>query len=340
MLKENQVIEISWHSQSRQHYIDRGYHFTKYKDKFLVKAEDLSRGSTAIVKVICDYCKNEYDVAWHHYVDVKNKNQKDACYRCRHFKMYENNLLERQTNLYNKALETCNQKGYVLISKKEEIKNNTTYIKFICPLHGEHEMRINNLMSGKGCPSCAHQKRNEEYKLSIVEVEKRINQFGGVLKNKECYVNNSIKNLEILCPECKNEIIITSLKHFIQHNGQVCNCCLIKGSKGERKIKSYLESNDIVYEQEKWFDDCRDINPLPFDFYLPDYKIAIEFDGEQHYKDGHFKHSKLNYVQLHDTIKNNYCKSNNIKLIRIPYWDFDDIESILHREIISHEDIV
>ena len=64
---------------------------------------------------------------------------------------------------------------------------------------------------------------------------------------------------------------------------------------------------------------------LYFDFYLPDYNCCIEYDGEQHYiSTGYYGgKEKLNRNQENDNIKNNYCKEHNIKLIRIPYWDFE-----------------
>ena len=102
--------------------------------------------------------------------------------------------------------------------------------------------------------------------------------------------------------------------------------------------KLLLEEQNIDYVQEKWFSDCRDTNPLPFDFYLPKYNICIEFDGEQHFKDNHFFNFSFNLNRKHDNIKNEYCKNNNIKLIRISYLKIDSIQSILHNEL--HEDIV
>lgn len=340
MLKPNQMIKAKWHSQNKEHYINKGYVFTKYKDEFLVEANDLSRSATAMVKVICDYCGEEYEMAWYHYKEIRDKNEKCACYNCRHKKMYENNLKERQLRLYEKALKVCSEKGYLLVSKMEDIKNNTSYIIYVCPIHGEQKMRINNLINGKGCPECGINIKAEKYRLSPDEVEKRIGFLGGKLLNKEDYINRSEKNLVIECAYCGTPFV-TSLALFTQHGGQMCQSCRDTESIGERKIRMYLESNNILFEQEKWFSDCRDVNPLPFDFYLPHYNTIIEFDGKQHYEQGHFTHSKLSYTQAHDAIKNNYCKNNNIKLIRIPYWDLNNIESILNNEfLISHKDIV
>lgn len=88
--------------------------------------------------------------------------------------------------------------------------------------------------------------------------------------------------------------------------------------------------------------------PLPFDFYIPKMNIAIEYDGEGHYmpiKRGNMTQKDAEYnlkqIQKRDDIKTNYCKNNGIVLIRIPYFDFDNISSILDRKIKNlHEDIV
>lgn len=340
MLKPNQMIKAKWHSQTKEHYMSKGYVFTKYKDEFLVKAEDLSRSATAKVKIICDYCGEEYEMAWFHYKEIQDKKQKCACYNCRHKKRYTNDLNERQLKLYENALNVCDEKGYILVSKMEDIKNNTSYIIYICPTHGKQKMRISNLISGKGCPECNIEAKSELYRLSPDEVEQRIADLGGKLLNKQDYINRFERNLIIECAYC-GTLFTTSLVLFTQHGGQMCSNCKDTESIGERKIRIYLESNNICFEQEKWFPDCIDIRPLPFDFYLPDYNMVIEFDGEQHYKQGHFTHSNLSYTQAHDAIKNKYCNNNNIKLIRIPYWDINKIEDILNNKLeISHKDIV
>lgn len=113
-------------------------------------------------------------------------------------------------------------------------------------------------------------------------------------------------------------------------SGHTISCGCIK-SKGEAKIIKILSENNINYSTQKTFKDCLSINnvPLRFDFYLTDLNILIEYDGEQHFKsrkNGYFTSSRLSEIQNNDAIKNNYCKSRNIKLVRIPYTDFDIID--------------
>lgn len=92
-------------------------------------------------------------------------------------------------------------------------------------------------------------------------------------------------------------------------------------SKGNVKISELLDENDIAYEIEKKFDSCRDKKHLPFDFYVNN-KYLIEYDGVQHYQDSIFDYE---YTHNHDIIKSQWCKNNNIPLIRIPYTHYDNL---------------
>ena len=120
-------------------------------------------------------------------------------------------------------------------------------------------------------------------------------------------------------------------------NGQSTSCgCLQNKSVMEAYIKNILIENSVVYISQKKFDDCKDIFPLPFDFYLPEYKILIECDGIQHFQPVEYFGGDENFeiVQRHDSIKNNYCLKNNMKIIRLPYTlSFDDIQNIIMNEI-------
>ena len=107
-------------------------------------------------------------------------------------------------------------------------------------------------------------------------------------------------------------------------------------SIGERLVKKYLDENNIKYIREKKFEDCKNINHLPFDFYLTDYNICIEYDGELHYRSSDIfgGNDTLNRVKKNDKIKDNWCLSNNIKLIRISYLNKNKIHKILKKELI------
>lgn len=108
-------------------------------------------------------------------------------------------------------------------------------------------------------------------------------------------------------------------------NKTSCGCI---SSKGEARIISLLIENNILFEQQKTFDTCR--NPitnalLKFDFYI-DNKYLIEFDGKQHYKELNNNWEDLKTIQERDNFKNKWCKEHNIPLIRIPYTHLDSLK--------------
>ena len=93
-------------------------------------------------------------------------------------------------------------------------------------------------------------------------------------------------------------------------------------SRGNVKISEILDEANIPYEIEKTFNSCRDKKMLPFDFYVNN-EYLIEYDGIQHFD----KNAKFNYeyTHKHDLIKNEWCKNNDIILIRIPYTHYEDL---------------
>jgi len=110
-------------------------------------------------------------------------------------------------------------------------------------------------------------------------------------------------------------------------------------SIGETAIKNFLERKNIEYVNEHSFEDCKsdtDSN-LRFDFYIPKKNMCIEFDGRQHYSPvEHFGgEEKFKRQVFLDSIKDNYCKNKNIPLLRIPYWEINNIEKIISTELNS-----
>jgi len=117
-------------------------------------------------------------------------------------------------------------------------------------------------------------------------------------------------------------------------------CPICNSSVGENKVAEILECNNITYIRQARFKNCRLEQPLRFDFYLPSYNICIEYQGEQHYFPVNFRGKGYkNFVrdfelgQKRDNIKREYCKENNILLIEVPYWEKDNIENYLLKEV-------
>ena len=144
--------------------------------------------------------------------------------------------------------------------------------------------------------------------------------------SKVDYVNNQTKVI-IICP-IHGDFEQVSSSHL---SGAGCPHCM--ESKGERKISKFLDQKNIEYVRQKKFDDCIGLRyKLPFDFYLPKYRVAIEFDGKQHFEPiEHFGGlESYNRLKTNDKIKNDYCEDNFIELIRIRYDQIDRIYDILN----------
>lgn len=116
---------------------------------------------------------------------------------------------------------------------------------------------------------------------------------------------------------------------LITKKKQSCGC--IKKSLGQAKIEKILKQLNIIFEKEKTFINCiyPDTQQHPrFDFFLIDKNILIQYDGIQHFKNSKFKNFlNLEYQQEKDKFKDQWCKINNIPLLRIPYTDYDIIDA-------------
>lgn len=227
---------------------------------------------------------------------------------------------------YEFIISKFEKEGYKVLTKKENYKNTKTRLKVICP-DGEYwETNYNKFSNGvrKPCKPLKY-----EYVKEYIE-----NEGYKLLSNK--YINNRTKLL-IECPYCGNKFRV----HFnnFKDSGSRCPSCQ-NNFKGEEKIAKFLKENDIEFIRGYRFKDCKFKRQLPFDFYLPKYKLLIEYDGIQHFEYKHHFGGIDGFVdrKIRDTIKNIYCKENNIKLIRIPYWEFDNIENILINKLnLNHE---
>jgi len=162
---------------------------------------------------------------------------------------------------------------------------------------------------GNGCPKCGGmEKKNTEIFLSLAKA-KHNDLYGYSLVN---YVNCYSK-IDIIC---KKHGIFKQMPraHYLGSGCPRCN-----DSHGEKMINDFLNESKIKFEREKRFKNCRLKMPLPFDFYLPDFNVCIEYDGIQHFKPIKYWGNKFELTKKRDSVKNDFCNDNNIKLLRIPY---------------------
>jgi len=188
--------------------------------------------------------------------------------------------------------------------------NAKSKVIIACPKHGDFLQKVNNHLNGSGCPICSGSFLDQE-----LFIEKAREKHGDKYNyNKTVFVDTKQKVI-ITCPK-HGEFKQTPNGHL---RGAGCSTC--KKSKGEMSISKFLIENNINYIQGHKFNDCKHIFSLSFDFYLPDYNILIEYDGEQHFRQVKYFGGEKGFQigQKRDGIKNEYCENNKIPLIRIKY---------------------
>ncbi|MCK9417576.1 hypothetical protein M0Q97_13120 [Candidatus Dojkabacteria bacterium] len=234
---------------------------------------------------------------------AKNHYSGRGCQKCSGNKKYSNeSFIEKSKFIHNSKYD------YSLVN----YINNRTKIKIICPLHGVFEQVPVSHIRGYGCPSCANCKKSNNIEFK----EKAILLHG--VKYDYSHINyiNAKTKIKIICP-VHGSFEQTPNKHLL---GEGCPNC--KNSKGENHIRRYFIKNKIKYIQQKKFKDCKYINELPFDFYLPDYNMCVEFDGQQHFiKHKIWGEESFKNTIRNDKIKNDFCKTNDISLLRIKYTE-------------------
>jgi hypothetical protein len=117
-----------------------------------------------------------------------------------------------------------------------------------------------------------------------------------------------------------------------------CKKCSM--SKGEKRIFQFIKSFNLKFSSEYSEIPSVKNGKLRFDFYLSDYNLFIEYHGIQHYepidfagKGKEWAKNQFKENQRRDKIKEKYCYHNDINLLIIPYWDYDNIEKILEETL-------
>ena len=190
----------------------------------------------------------------------------------------------------------------------------------------------NKLKQGRGCPLCAQKLKKV---LQMKTQEQAQNDINSRYKNIRLIgtYNGDKSKAEFICIECG----ITWQSPYGNVLRGTAGCPQCRSSVGEYNISKYLTDNKVLFNRQFSFNDCKYIEPLKYDFYLPEYNTVIEFQGEQHYFpvnfSGHWNEIELceqfKYTQIRDKIKRDYCKCNGIQMVEIPYWDKNNVKEYL-----------
>jgi hypothetical protein len=206
-----------------------------------------------------------------------------------------------------------------------------SYINIRCPKHGIFKQKANDHLNGHGCKYCGIEENAQKLLKSTDDIIQRAKEVhGDFFDYSKVQYKGIYERITIICPIHKefNQIANVHLR------GGGCPKC--SKSKGEKLISKILDKHKISYKEQHKFQECRYIIPLPFDFYLYELSICIEFQGEQHYFEKEFwgGRKSFEYLKNNDSIKKEFCRNNKIGLIEVPYMlGNDSVEEFIIAEI-------
>lgn len=303
----------------------REVHGDKYDYSKFALFNSTTRGT-----VICRQCGQEFQVKpWDHLYGGK-KRTGYGCPVCAN--KQRSQTLFKDLNWFLNELKTRREdKGEYYDYSKVKYKGAHENIEIICPEHGSFLQTPDSHFRGSGCPVCARYYDADE---RLQAWDKYFNKMKQTRPDKCEYYDyskvvyeNCDVPVEIICPE--HGSFWQKPAHHLHANGK---CPVCAGSNLERAVQQILTDLNINFKREKTFPFLK-LQRL--DFYLPDYNIAIECQGEQHYKPVSYFNQHgctLEVIQKRDKLKRTRCANNGIKVYYVKYTEKDiraRIEKIL-----------
>ena len=300
--------------------------YNLFQDEYIVLEKYINTNTKLLTRHNCKECNNH---EW--MISPSDLLSGVQCPICQHRKQGEARIRSQET-FESQVYDVFGDKYIV----KGIFKGIDIPVEVYCITCNKHWSPIPyHLLNGHGCPHCAGNalKTTEEF---IEQVKNKHNNRYTVIGE---YINAKTK-IEILCNIC-NETWSIFPNNLIRDYGGCPNCNL---NRAELAIKECLTQKQINFKPQYKFNDCRNIKPLPFDSaILDEYNNVIgliEADGQQHFEPVRFggisqEKAEKNFIetQKRDKIKTDYCLTHKIPLLRIPYWEFDNIESIINNFI-------
>ena len=312
-----QKIEIKISNKVRKHY-RQYFKDINSGDIIEISPLQLPNGSNKKIKVRCSVCDIEKEVFYYDYNKItKNNTELYYCKDCKNEK-----TKKTLNKLYGEDIDNVFQ----LASVKEKSKK-TCKEKYGV----EHHLQNKEILAKLKATN------KKKYGVEFIPELKRHTKTSFIKKCKKIH-GNLYDYSKVKYERVVDKIIIICKKHgeFIQiadDHVKGCGCPKCKTSKGENEIIKYLDSKSIKYVHQKKFEGCKYRTKLPFDFYLLDYNMCIEYDGIQHSEMVEYfgGEEAFELRKKKDRIKTQFCRENKIILERITHSDniIDRLEIIL-----------
>jgi hypothetical protein len=348
LMIKHEKIKLVWQKGNKKFYISNGCTFTNYGDVFEVNISDLPKGSCVQVEYICDYCEGKNQI------EQKSKiKEYKVLLRCR--KLTNKDCCGHKDCKYKKLSEELSLKSIInngsfaklfseLASEWNYDKNdgNPNDYSYGSPVmvwwsgkcgHEWEDSILNRTSKGRGCPYCSGRKLHIDNSLAL-KFPRIAEEWHPTKNGKLTPYNFTKSSRKRIWWICKNGHEWSNTINSRTNNLSDCPECSLP--KGEKRIRDWLINNDIVFSSQKEFKGLIGINGglLSYDFYLSEQNILIEYQGEFHDgKANEYVKENLEKQQEHDIRKKEFAKKHNIHLLEIWYWDFNNIEEILSKEL-------
>ena len=272
----------------------------------------------------CKVCGNEFEMRPYSALNGNN------CPECSRRSRRESQLLSNDE--FIKRLHKYNPN----VEPLEKYKGGHMKIRCRCKIHNrEWSTTPGELYHGSGCPECCSERIRKALSWSKGDFVIRLEKVNPDIEVLGEYIN---RETDIKC-RCKKCGYVWHPKPYNLLYGKPTGCPKCQSySKGEDRIQEYLELNLIPYRIHKSYHDLLGIGgkKLSFDFYLPEYNLLIEYQGQQHENPTTFGNMSVEEAQKqfkiqqeHDRRKRNYAQDHEIKLLEIWYYDYNNIHQIL-----------
>jgi len=265
-------------------------------------------------------------------------------------------------NLGNDFLENYWDYKKNKISPWEISHSSNKYIWIKChekDYHESYPVLCSSFIIGNRCPYCINRKIHPLD--SLVTLYPKSLEVWSDKNSKTPYEYAPFSNISVYW-KCPDGVHADYSRKISVSNTCNFRCPECQYSKGEEAISNYFINKGFIkidqydfmrliddnkynknyYIPQKEFEGLVGLGgkSLFYDFYLPKYNLIIEYDGEYHFRVIKYKNESIKQAedkfkkqQIHDMRKSKYAMDNDIQLIRIPYWEFDNIEKILEREL-------